>query len=74
MITSVVLEDFHIEMGKLGLSNAVMHNRVASGQREIAPIFALKNVSADLNALCQDMRLRTRSHFVASQKPFAGRT
>ena len=50
-----VLVHFHTEMWKLGMSNAVMHNEVASGQHEISPIFALKNMSADQNALCQDV-------------------
>ena len=50
-----VLIDFHTEMWKLGISNAVMHNEVAPGQHEISPIFALSNVSADQNALCQDV-------------------
>ena len=44
----VVLVVFHIDMWKLGMSNAVMHNGVA-------PIFALINVSVNLNALCQDV-------------------
>ena len=44
----VVLVDFHSEMWKLGLSNAVKHNGVAQ-------IFALSNVSVNLNALCQDV-------------------
>ena len=48
-----VLVDLHTEMWRLGISNAVMHNEVAPGQHEISPIFALSNVSADQNALCQ---------------------
>ena len=48
-----VLVDFHTEMWKLGISDAVMHNEVAPGQQEISPIFASSNVSADQNALCQ---------------------
>ena len=44
----VVLVDFHIEMWKHGMSNAIMHNGVAL-------IFALSNVSVSLNAICQDV-------------------
>ena len=38
----IVFVDFHTEMWRFGgMSNAVMHNEVASGQHEILPIFAL---------------------------------
>ena len=54
-----------------------MHNELAPGQHEISPIFALSNVFVDQKALCQNVSFpihqRTRSHFVPSQKPFAGR-
>ena len=50
-----VLVDFHTEMWKLRMSNAVMHNEVAPGQHETSPFGALRNVSADQNAFCQDV-------------------
>ena len=38
----IVFVDFHTEMWRFGgMSNAVMHNEVTSGQHEILPIFAL---------------------------------
>merc|ERR1712136_536801 len=71
-----VLGDFHTEMWKLGMSNAVMHNEVAPGQHEISPIFALTNVSADQNALCQDVlsqcAMKNGLTLLLHEKPFAG--
>ena len=71
-----VLVDFHTEMWKLGMSNAVMHNEVAPGQHEISPIFALTNVSADQNALCQDVlsqsAMKNGLKLLLHEKPFAG--
>jgi len=71
-----VLVDFHTQMWKLGMSNAVMHNEVAPGQHEISPIFALSNVSADQNALCQDVLSHSAmAHgltLLLHEKPFAG--
>jgi len=71
-----VLVDFHTEMWKLGMSNAVMHNEVAPGQHEISPIFALSNVSADQNALCQDVlsqcAIKHGLTLLLHEKPFAG--
>ena len=71
-----VLVDFHTQMWRLGMSNAVMHNEVAPGQHEISPIFALSNVSADQNALCQDVLSHSAmAHgltLLLHEKPFAG--
>merc|ERR1712136_4424 len=53
-----------------------MHNEVAPGQHEISPIFALSNVSADQNALCQDVLSHSAmAHgltLLLHEKPFAG--
>merc|ERR1719253_1894412 len=49
------LLEFHTEMWSLGCSNVVMHNEVAPSQHEWSPVFALSNVSADLNLLAMDV-------------------
>ena len=64
-------------MWKLGgMLNAVMINEVAPGQHEISPIFALSNVSADQNALCQDVlsqcAIKHGLTLLLHEKPFAG--
>ena len=64
----VVLVDFHIEMWQLGLSNAVKHNGVAQ-------VFAMSNVSDNLNAICQDLLSQCASKhdltLLLHEKPFA---
>ena len=47
---------FHIDVWKLGLSDAVKHNGVAQ-------IIALSNESDNLNAICQDLLSQCASKF-----------
>jgi len=70
------LLEFHAEMWSLGCSNVVMHNEVAPSQHEWSPVFALTNVSADLNLLAMDVlnqiALKHGLVLLLHEKPFAG--
>ena len=46
--------DFQKRAWKVGISCMVMHNEVAPGQHEFAPIYTVANAAADQNILSMD--------------------
>ena len=69
------MEDFDLEMWKLGAPSTTRHNEVAPGQFEIAPVFENQNLAVDHNMLCMEvMQKVAQKHNLACllhEKPFA---
>ena len=70
------MSDLNDELWKLGILAKTEHNEVAPGQHEMAPIYAVSNVSADHNQLTMEtMKKVAERHGLVCllhEKPFAG--
>lgn len=70
------MQEFEMELYRLGIAAKTRHNEVAPGQFEIAPIFCDANVAADQNQLVMSVmkKVALRHNFVAllHEKPFPG--
>ncbi len=70
------MEDLNNELWKLGIPAKTEHNEAAPAQHEMAPIYAISNVSADQNQLTMEiMKKVARRHGLVCllhEKPFAG--
>ena len=71
-----MMQEFDLELYKLGIPAKTRHNEVAPGQYEIAPIFDESNIAADNNQLLMATlkRVAEKHNFMAilHEKPFAG--
>tara|TARA_R110002072_G_scaffold276051_1_gene437451 strand:+ start:194920 stop:197106 length:2187 start_codon:yes stop_codon:yes gene_type:complete len=70
------MQEFDLELYKLGIPAKTRHNEVAPGQYEMAPIYSDSNISADNNQLVMATikKVAVKHNFVAlmHEKPFAG--
>jgi len=70
------LRDVQSELWSCGVSISTLHNEVAPGQHEFAPIFTTSTVSADTNSLAMEVlnqvSARHGLHVILSEKPFKG--
>ena len=70
------MTELNEELWKLGVLAKTEHNEVAPAQHEMAPIYAVTNVSADHNQLTMEMMRKVAArHGLACllhEKPFAG--
>eukprot|EP00912_Choanoflagellata_sp_UC4_P001099 UC4_evm1s679 len=70
------LTDVRDECWAAGIGLVTMHNEVAPGQHELAPMFSLTNVSADSNILLMEIMEDVATHHdcavLFAEKPFAG--
>ena len=73
---SAFMKELNEELWKLGVYSKTEHNEVAPAQHEMAPVFAIVNVSADHNQLTMEVMKRVADkHGLACllhEKPFAG--
>jgi glutamine synthetase len=70
------MQEFDLELHRLGIPSKTRHNEVAPGQYEMAPIFTEANIAADTNQLLMSVmkKVANKHNFVAilHEKPFAG--
>lgn len=70
------MQDLNEELWKLGVAAKTQHNEVAPGQHELAPIYAMCNVSVDHNQLVMEtlkkVAYKHNLHCLLHEKPFNG--
>ncbi len=73
---SAFMKELNEELWKLGVYSKTEHNEVAPAQHEMAPVFAIVNVSADHNQLTMEVMKRVADKHgltcLLHEKPFAG--
>ena len=70
------MQDFDMELWKMGITSKSKHNEVAPAQYEMAPVYTTTNIAADHNQLVmetlQKVALRHDLVCLLHEKPYAG--